>query len=79
MAKPKVKLDKLRQEIDDIDDALQDLIVRRTDVVGRIAEKKGRQMHSGMRPAREAEILRGLAARTPARSRLAPWSASGAR
>lgn len=63
MAKPKAKLDTLRQEIDEIDEALHELIARRTDVVGKIAAKKGRQENSGMRPAREAEILRGLAAR----------------
>ena len=63
MAKPKAKLDTLRQEIDGIDEALHELIARRTDIVGKIAEMKGHQENSGMRPGREAEILRGLAGR----------------
>ena len=63
MTKPKAKLDGLRAEIDEIDETLHDLVVRRTEVVEKIAQRKGRQTTSGMRPGREAEILRGLAAR----------------
>ncbi len=63
MARPKAKLGTLRQEIDEIDEALHELIVRRTAVVGKISQHKGPQENSGMRPGREAEVLRRLAAR----------------
>lgn len=56
------KLDDLRREIDEIDDALHDLLMRRTEVVLKIgaAKQKGRPF---FRPGREAAILRRLAAR----------------
>lgn len=54
-------LDDLRQEIDGIDDALLDLIQRRTRVVQRIAEVKDRTIPP-IRPAREAMILRRVIA-----------------
>lgn len=57
-------LDALRREIDAIDDALHDLIMRRTEVVRRVADAKesagGRAV---LRPGREARILRRLVAR----------------
>lgn len=56
-------LDDLRREIDEIDTALHDLIMRRAAIVEQVAEAKGPQGNSGMRPGREAEILRRLAAR----------------
>lgn len=62
MTEPKAKLDGLRGEIDEIDAALHDLIMRRTAIVEKIAEKKGKQATSGMRLAREIAILRRLAA-----------------
>ncbi len=63
MRKTEAELDELRREIDDIDTALHDLIMRRTEVVRRIADTKSRSGVSAMRPGREAEILRRLAAR----------------
>lgn len=59
----KPTLDDLRQEIDEIDTALHDLIMRRAAIVGHVTEAKGPQADSGMRPGREAEILRRLAGR----------------
>ncbi|UCH75243.1 MAG: chorismate mutase [Rhodospirillales bacterium] len=57
------KLNDLRGEIDEIDTALHDLIMRRAAIVESIAAAKGEQSASGMRPGREAEILRRLSAR----------------
>ncbi len=54
-------LDDLRREIDAIDDALHDLIMRRTAVVERVRGIKGDGVR--LRPAREAAILRRLIAR----------------
>ena len=59
----KPDLDDLRREIDEIDTSLHDLIMRRAAIVEQVAEAKGSQADSGMRPAREAAILRRLAAR----------------
>jgi chorismate mutase-like protein len=56
-------LDDLRGAIDEIDTALHDLIMRRAAIVENIAAAKGEQAASGMRPGREAEILRRLLAR----------------
>lgn len=56
-------LDDLRREIDEIDDALHDLLIRRTEVVQRIAALKGANGLTALRPAREASILRRLVAR----------------
>ncbi|MAO56731.1 MAG: chorismate mutase [Rhodospirillaceae bacterium] len=57
MAKtPKPTLDDLRQQIDDIDTQLHDLIMQRTQVVENVREiKKGESVK--IRPAREAEII----------------------
>lgn len=63
MNTPKPNLDDLRREIDEIDIALHDLILRRAAIVEQVAEAKGPQADSGMRPGREADILRRLAAR----------------
>lgn len=52
-------LSKLRQEIDAIDDALHDLVMRRTSLVGRIIDAKN-DGTSRFQPAREAQILRRL-------------------
>ncbi len=55
-------LSDLRAEIDRIDEAVQDLLIRRTEVVGRIsATKRGSAVK--LRPGREARILRALVAR----------------
>lgn len=55
-------LDELRREIDQIDDSIHDLLMRRAKVVERIGAAKG---GSGifLRPGREAVILRRLVAR----------------
>lgn len=54
----------LRREIDAIDDALHDLLMRRAGIVERVRVAKGEIEAAGAwRPAREAEILRRLAAR----------------
>lgn len=63
MSTPNSSLDDLRREIDDIDTALHDLVMRRAAIVEQVAAAKGPQGNSGMRPGREAEILRRLAAR----------------
>ena len=55
-------LDGLRREIDQIDDQIHDLIMHRVEVVRRIGSLKGDDGIS-LRPAREAMILRRLAAR----------------
>ncbi|MBM3558619.1 MAG: chorismate mutase [Alphaproteobacteria bacterium] len=56
-------LDELRREIDSIDDALHDLIMRRAEVVRRIGQAKGPASGSPYRPAREAQLLRRLVGR----------------
>jgi len=56
-------LDDLRQEIDRIDDALQDLLMQRTAVVERVGAVKGGENAALLRPGREAEILRRLVSR----------------
>ena len=55
-------LDSLRREIDEIDDAVHDLIVRRTKAVEGVRDlKRGHKVK--IRPAREAQILHRLVAR----------------
>lgn len=61
-AKPKETLDELRSELDRIDRALQDLLVERAAVVGRIGATKD-YGGGALRPGREARILRALVAR----------------
>ena len=56
-------LDDLRRRIDEIDDALHDLIMERIAVVEHIAGTKRRDGIGAMRPGREAQILRRLVAR----------------
>ncbi len=60
-----VTIDMLRSQIDQIDDQLLDLIVRRVRVTGGIAEVKALAAgpEFGFRPGREAEILRRVVAR----------------
>lgn len=57
------ELGRLRAEIDRIDDAVVDLLLERVAVVRRIAEVKASAPGIALRPAREAAILRRLAAR----------------
>jgi chorismate mutase len=62
---PDFALAALRAEIDVLDDALHELVMRRADVVARLAAsgiKAGRQV-SPLRPGREAMILRRLLGR----------------
>lgn len=56
-------LDLLRRDIDRIDDAIHDLLMERTAAVREIARIKDRDASPIYRPAREAAILRRLAAR----------------
>jgi chorismate mutase/prephenate dehydratase len=62
MSSPNPSLDLLRQEIDAIDIAIHDLIVKRGTIVEDIRKIK---KHAGpaLRPGREAAIMRGLAAK----------------
>jgi chorismate mutase len=67
MAEEQPTLDDLRRQIDEIDVALQELIVRRAEVVTQVGTLKNRVSGGAravhMRPAREAIILRRLVAR----------------
>lgn len=54
-------LDELRREIDEIDDAVHDLLMRRAAVVARVGVAKAGS--ASLRPAREALILRRLLTR----------------
>jgi chorismate mutase / prephenate dehydratase len=74
MANPDAILGELRREIDEIDSALHDLIMRRTAIVERVGEVKrgasgapadraAQPNPRGHLPGREAEILRRLAER----------------
>lgn len=56
-------LDALRREIDEIDDTLHDLLMRRAAAVERIRAAKRGGRGGFLRPGREAAILRRLAAR----------------
>lgn len=56
-------LPELRREIDQIDEALHDLIMRRAEIVDHVKEAKEDTGGTIFRPGREAEILRRLAAR----------------
>jgi len=53
----------LRRHIDEIDDRLHDLLIDRAAIVGRVAASKKNGDVAFYQPAREAEILRRLAAR----------------
>jgi chorismate mutase len=56
-------LARLRAEIDSLDDALHDLLMRRVDVVARLAASGAKGNGPAIRPGREAMILRRLLAR----------------
>lgn len=67
---PEQALADIRKEIDAIDDALQDLLLKRTELVAGVAAAKAREASAAgeasfvaFRPAREAQVLRRLAAR----------------
>lgn len=55
-------LDDLRRQIDEIDNAIHDLLMRRTELARQIGRAKG-QGAVFMRPGREARVLRRLVAR----------------
>ncbi len=59
----KRSLDDLRREIDEIDDAIHDLIMRRADVVKHVSAAKKGTTALPIRPSREAHMLRRLASR----------------
>lgn len=61
MDKTNTDLDDLRREIDEIDESIHDLLMRRTDVAQKIGGIKG--AGPTLRPAREAVVLRRLVAR----------------
>ncbi|WP_198377049.1 chorismate mutase [Neoroseomonas rubea] len=53
----------LRAEIDRLDDAMHDLLMRRSEVVGRLAGSRAKGSGPPLRPGREAAVLRRLLAR----------------
>jgi chorismate mutase len=56
-------LEDLRRSIDQLDDALQDVLIRRAEVVAAVARQKQADATPPLRPGREAQILRRLIAR----------------
>jgi chorismate mutase len=60
---PDADLPQLRGEIDRIDDALHDLLMRRAAVVRRLTESRAKGTGAALRPGREALILRRLLGR----------------
>ena len=56
----------LRNEIDEIDKKLHDLLMRRIAIGREVAQAKGKNTGSNLRPGREAQILQDLAARNEA-------------
>jgi chorismate mutase len=59
-AVPAEDLAALRAEIDTLDEALHDLLLRRVDVVARLAASRAKGAGVAIRPGREAAILRRL-------------------
>ncbi len=55
----------LRSEIDRIDMSIHELLMRRSEVVGRVdtVKKRGSALSTGMRPGREAKVVRRLIGR----------------
>lgn len=60
---PDETLDALRAQIDALDDSLHDLVMRRADIVARLAASRAKGGTVPLRPGREAMILRRLLAR----------------
>ncbi len=56
-------LTSLRAELDGIDDAIHDLLMRRAEVVGVLAASRLKTQGAALRPGREAQIIRRLLAR----------------
>lgn len=63
MPTPLPSLEDLRHRIDQLDDALHDVLMRRADVVAAIARLKKVEATPPLRPGREAQILRRLVGR----------------
>jgi chorismate mutase / prephenate dehydratase len=63
MTKKSPSLDDLRHRIDTIDDQLQDLLIKRAEVVEAIGGLKKNDQTPPLRPGREARLLRRLVAR----------------
>jgi chorismate mutase / prephenate dehydratase len=66
MSEPKTHpdaLEALRAEINSLDDALHDLLMRRAEVVQRLSASQAKPAGTVLRPGREAAILRRLLAR----------------
>lgn len=61
MAPP--SLEDLRRRIDQLDDALHDVLMQRAEVVAQVAQLKAADATPPLRPGREAQILRRLIAR----------------
>lgn len=57
------ELASLRAEIDTLDNSLHDLLMRRAEVVSRLAQSRAKGATIPLRPGREARILRRLLAR----------------
>jgi chorismate mutase len=61
---PPLSLEDLRREIDDIDEQVHNLLMKRSDIIGQlISVKKTQEVGSAFRPAREAEMMRRLVQR----------------
>lgn len=60
---PSSEIAALRAEIDALDDALHDLLMRRSAVVGRLAGSRAKGDGPPLRPGREAAVLRRLLSR----------------
>lgn len=63
LSRPAPRLDDLRQEIDELDDALLDLLERRMAVAIKVAKLKGDDGLLKLRPKRESAIVARLAAK----------------
>jgi len=63
MPTPPASLEDLRRSIDQLDDALQDVLIRRAEIVAAIGRVKQADALPPLRPGREAQILRRLVAR----------------
>ena len=60
---PALDLAALRAELDALDDALHDLLMRRFTLIGRLSASRAKGAGTALRPGREAVILRRLLAR----------------
>jgi chorismate mutase/prephenate dehydratase len=56
-------LEDLRRQLDEIDDKLQDLLIERAELIAMVAASKKNSDRPAFQPAREAAIIRRLAAR----------------